>query len=938
MKTQFAPVKCAALLALLSTINWQSTALAAPGDLDTSLAGTGKLRTGFGGSYDQAYAVALQADGKLVMAGFSKTTYNSGTPEFSLVRLDTNNVPDASFGDGGKVLTPVSSAGLPFSDARANAVSIQADGKIVAAGYAYIGTNYSTFTLVRYNPDGSPDTTFGTNGTGIVYTDFGQGTVIRAMGIQSDGRIVVAGYTTYPANAGEGAVALARYETNGTLDVSFGTGGTQITSGVTGYTGAHGLMIQSDGSIVAVGIGIGAGDSGIDFGVYRYTTNGVLDTTFGGGTGEVFTRIGANTYNDDQNSAKAVAIQAGNSAFFIPDRIVVAGFHENFNSNQSVFALARYNLDGTLDASFGTGGIVTNSITSGSGFGNGDIGVSLVVLGFLKQPRTITVGGYSYANGTNYFTLARYNSAGAFDTTFGTNGNGIVTVPFGPGVDAAASAMADQSGKFVLAGYEGIYSHNYDFAAARFNPDGSPDINFANGGVLTVDIANLDSKAQGVAIQSDGKVVAAGSANNSTNEAFALARYNSDGSPDTSFGLNGKLMTVVGTNDSAANAVQIQSDGRIVAAGTGNTGGSFAVVRYNANGSLDTNFGGAGKAITPGGSANAMAIQPDGKIVVAGKTSGSPQHFGIVRYTTNGVLDTSLGGTGMVSTSIGSGGDAAQAVRIQSDGKIVVAGYSAIGTTLDISLVRYNTNGSLDFSFGTFGRVTTDFGNGNAGVGYGLAIQPDGRIIVAGAAIIPDVIGGSQYFALARYNTNGVLDASFGSGGKVFTQVGFDQAGAASITLQLDNKIVAAGLSFIDTNYQYAVVRYNPDGSLDNTYGTGGEVLVSFVDGGDDNGAAVALDQTGRAVVVGNANSLFGVARLLGDSAPAISLSISLTTSNTAVVYWPSPSTGWNLQQNNDLGTTNWVAPAETTNNDGTNKFITVNPPTGNRFYRLIKP
>src|SRR5260370_10792835 len=292
MTPQFALIKCAALLALLSTINLQTNALAAAGDLDTVLAGTGKLRTGFGGGDDRAYAVAAQADGKLVMAGFSDTnSYPNGTPVFSLVRLDTNNVLDASFGNGGKVLTPVGLAGLPYTDARANAVSIQADGKIVAAGYAYIGTNYSTFTLVRYNPDGSLDTTFGTNGTGILYTDFGQGTVIRAMGIQSDGRIVVAGSTTYPANAGEGAVALARYETNGTLDVSFGTGGTQITTGITGYTGAHGLMIQGDGSILAVGIGIGSGHNGIDFTLYRYTTNGALDSTFGGGTGEGVTHI-----------------------------------------------------------------------------------------------------------------------------------------------------------------------------------------------------------------------------------------------------------------------------------------------------------------------------------------------------------------------------------------------------------------------------------------------------------------------------------------------------------------------------------------------------------------------------------------------------------------------------------------------------------------------
>ncbi|MBI3852830.1 MAG: hypothetical protein HY298_21455 [Verrucomicrobia bacterium] len=462
---------------LFTQIGWSPFALslmvaasaqAAPGDLDTTFAGTGTTRLGFGGGYDQANAVAVQADGKLVMAGFSEAgQYPYGTPEFSLVRLDTNNVLDASFGDGGKVLTPVSSVGLPSTDARANAVKIQADGKIVAAGYAYTGTNYSTFTVVRYNTDGSLDTTFGTNGTGIVYTDFGQASKISAMVIQSDGRILVVGHLVVPFNGGGDHFALARYQTNGVLDTSFGNGGIQTTVDGTEYCTGRGLMIQSDGNIVAVGTGIGSGHGGVDFAVFRYTTNGVLDTTFGGGTGKVFTQISTNN-NNYSDSANAVATQFGNGTIQNPDRIVVAGSYQtDYPAYHSVFALVRYNLDGSLDTSFGTGGIVTNSITSGTATFNGDTAVSLVVQGFSIQPRKITVGGYSYANGTKYFTLARYNSAGGFDTTFGTNGTGTITIPFSPGVDAAANALAFQSGKFVLAGYSGVYSHNYDFEAMR---------------------------------------------------------------------------------------------------------------------------------------------------------------------------------------------------------------------------------------------------------------------------------------------------------------------------------------------------------------------------------------------------------------------------------------------------------------------------------------
>jgi uncharacterized delta-60 repeat protein len=899
-----------------------SLALANPGDLDTSFAGTGESRLGFGGGYDAGHAVAVQADGKLVMAGFSEANYPYGVPVFSLVRFTTNNGLDASFGQGGKVMTTVNLGAPPNAGAGANAVQIQADGKILAAGYAYDDGTNSDFTLARYNPDGSLDTNFGPDATGIVYTDFGVATAINAMVIQSDGKIVAAGNIVVDFNGGGGGFALARYLTNGALDVSFGSGGTQTVPDSTGYSTAHGVTIDPDGNILVVGTGIGSGDTGVDFAIYRFTTNGVLDDSFSGGTGEVFTRIGLNTYDTDQNSANAVAIQIGNREINSPDKIVVAGYHANYDTEQTVFAIVRYTLDGSLDTSFGNGGIVTNPIS-----GPTDYGEAVVVQGTLFQPREITVGGW----GSGGFELARYTVAGALDTTFGSNGTGKVTLPFGPGADAEVYGMAIQSGEFVLAGYEGVYQHSYDFAAARFTSGGVVDTNFGNGGVLTANFTDLASQAQGVAIQSDGRIVLAGSANNSTNNVFALARYNPDGSLDPGFGLSGKVTTPVGTNDSIANAVQIQTDGKIVAAGTGN--GDFAVARYTTNGSLDTSFGSAGKAITaPAGAANAMAIQPDGKIIVAGTRNG---HYSLARYTTNGAPDNSFGGGGSVSTAIGDT-DAAQAVRVQTDGKIVAAGTSVTGSSYDFSLVRYNTNGSLDISFGSFGRVTTDFESGNAGFGYGLAIQPDGRLIVVGGVEIPATPGGSVYFALARYATNGTLDSSFGDGGQVITQVEFDDAYATAVTLQPDGKIIAAGQSEIGTNEQYAVVRYYTDGSLDNSYGVGGESVVSFNDGGDDTGTAVALDSEGRAVMAGNAGGLFGVARFLGDPLPAPNLDISLTAPNTVVVSWPS--TGGILQQNSNLAANTWTTSGYPGTTFGGTNCVTITPPAGNLFFRLTNP
>jgi uncharacterized delta-60 repeat protein len=901
---------------------------AAPGDLDLTFRGTGEARTGFGGGHDVAYAATVQSDGKLVLAGASILNYPSGTSIFALARLDTNNLLDATFGDGGKALT------LVRSNATVNAVRVQADGKIVAAGLSS-DAGYSDFTLARYNPDGSLDTTFGTNGTGIVYTDFGEGTVIKGMAIQADGKIVVAGYTTYVANAGEGAVALARYETNGTLDLSFGTGGKQVTTGVIGYTGAHAVTIQSDGKILAVGLGIGPGHHGVDFALYRYTTNGVLDTAFGGGTGQVFTLISSNGSSFDYfDSANAVAIQFGSELISNPDKIVVAGSYQNETTDKSVFAICRYNLDGSLDSSFGNNGIVTNAITAGSGVFDGDVGYSLVIQGQLFSPRKIIVGGTSLANNNTYFTVARYTATGTLDTTFGAAATGKVTIPIGAGVDAQAYAMALQSGKYVLGGYTGVFEHNYDFLAARLNADGSPDTNFGSGGVVTADLTDLASQAQAVAIQANGKIVVAGSANNSTNNVFALARYNADGSLDPGFNAGGKVLTVVGTNDSATYALAIQPDQKILTAGVGN--GDFALVRYNANGSLDPTFGNSGIVTTPIGAGNdtarALALQRDGRIVAAGFSyNGANDDFALVRYTTNGVPDASFGTAGKTTTAISTGEDQANAVAIQADGKIVVAGYGTVGPSADFALTRYTTNGVLDTSFGSFGRVITDFGSGSFAEAFAMVIQPDNKIVVAGAA----VVASTAYFALARYvPANGALDTSFGVGGKVTSQVGLVLDYGTSLALQPDGRIVVGGLSQIGAHNQFAILRYRSDGSLDPTYGTAGKVVISFNSGADETGNGVALDSAGRIVIAGDAGGEFGVARLLGDPG----LRIALTGVSKAVVSWPFPSLGWNLQQTANLLTPNWQSPAEPVNNDGTNNFIVVNPPVGARFYRLVSP
>jgi uncharacterized delta-60 repeat protein len=908
------------LLLLFSALNPQAAkAQTSPGTLDTTFAGTGMSRVSFGGNYESCAAVVVQADGKLLLVGGGDFGSDS---DFELIRLGTNYVLDTSFGTGGVVLTPFFDDPV-FSTANASAAAIQADNKIVAAGLASFddgGFEYYEFALARYNLDGTLDSTFGTGGK--VLTDLGGDAGISALVIQRDGKLVVAGF----ANS---SFALARYQTNGVLDSTFGSAGTVTTyaGGGFGPNGAAGLLLQPDGKLIAVGTGM----NGAAFAVLRYTTNGVLDSSFGSG-GVVYTAIpGA-----QQSSATCAAYEP---SFFImnPSKFVVAG--DAFNNSWHVSAVVRYNLDGTLDSTFGTGGIVTNVFAPGA---NGAWATSVLDVGILGSGHKITVAGYGSSGGVAYFGMARLLGNGALDTTFG-GGSGMAELSFGAAHDDEANALLLQAGEYILAGVSLADTNgNGNFAAARFTSGGVLDTSFGNAGVVSFDFAG-QAYAQAVAIQPDGRIIAAGGAG-----LFALSRYNPDGSLDLSFGSFGRVTTTVGLS-SSANAVQLQRDGRIVTAGSyyytnffpGNAYG-FALVRHNTDGSLDSSFGASGKVTTTFGSsediATGLAVQADGKIVAVGNTQvDSFNHvfsIAVSRYTSNGLLDTSFGGTGKVVTQVAGGESRADAVVIQTDGRIVIGGYGQVGTSTNFALLRLLPNGSLDSSFGSFGRVTTDFGPTNSSYGNALALQPDGKIILAGRVML----GSYGAVALARYNSDGTLDPSFGTGGKLITQVGIAYDLASSVAVMPNGKFLVAGPSQQGNEYKYAILRYLPDGSLDGSYGIGGKMLVSFADG-SDVANAVAIDQIGRAVVAGSAGSMFGIARLASEPFLKIT-SISQTNNGQMLLQGLGVA-----DANHTLFASPTVAPANfsplapiTADAGGFWQYLDTSSGVDKRFYRLSSP
>jgi len=399
-------------------------------------------------------------------------------------------------------------------------------------------------------------------------------------------------------------------------------------------------------------------------------------------------------------------------------------------------------------------------------------------------------------------------------------------------------------------------------APARAGMAGTLDPGFGTGGKVISDVGSgSQDSAIAVGIATGRKPVVIGTSDANGSKDFAVLRYTKAGALDTKFGVGGKVLTDFGTGSSDfANGGLVEPNGKIVVVGGSNAADSntdFAIARYNKNGTLDSSFGNGGKVLTDFGAGNqfedatAVALAAGGKLIVVGGTSTD---FAVARYNKNGTLDTSFGTGGLVTTDFGGDTDFAQAVAIQSDGKIVVAGSSNASDPMkrDFAIARYNKNGTLDMKFGNGGKVLTDFGTDSYDVGGAMVLAPNGKIVVGGSS---DALDPNFDFALARYNRDGSLDDTFGNGGKVLTPFGMgsdDEMDA--IALEPRNKIIAVGSTLAQNpDGDTALARYTGNGSLDPTFGSGGLVITNF--GGPSEANAIAIAGS-KAVVAGNTSAL----------------------------------------------------------------------------------
>ncbi len=403
------------------------------------------------------------------------------------------------------------------------------------------------------------------------------------------------------------------------------------------------------------------------------------------------------------------------------------------------------------------------------------------------------------------FTVCIYSQSGTLDRDF--DADGIVITQVGPDHDQTEAIEIQPDGKILVAGYTTV--DDQDLLIIRYNVDGSLDNTFGESGMVIKDIGDGSNYCESIALQSDGKIVAAGKTGWGSD--FAIFRYNSDGSPDVTFNESGIVITDI-YGDDYAYAIKVQNDGKIIVAGytyTDASNSDFALVRYNANGTLDESFSFDGIVTTEiGGSYDrgySLNIQSDGKIIVAGHAYSNDFNecdFSMARYNSDGTLDNTFGVNGIVITEIGDSLDMCYSSVIQSDGKIILAGYSNEESRNLIAVARYNTDGTLDNTFSVDGKVTTLVGVNS--ICNAVILQKDGKIVVGGSSYNGD----DTDYALVRYNTDGTLDHSFDDDGKLTTDIGLNTDNCRAVAIQADNKIVAAGISLMGTDKDISLARY----------------------------------------------------------------------------------------------------------------------------------
>ncbi len=747
------------------------------GTLDTTFDGDGFITLDAGGQFDSANAVAIQTDGKIVVAG----GIGESSSTASVFRLLANGTLDSSFDTDG--VQTISSSGEALS------MAIQTDGKIVLAttfnGGAFPAGAMTV--LVRLNSNGSLDSTFDGDGRLIVSPNLW---IPHGLALQTDGKIVAAG--TSSTNEFSQNTALIRMNSDGTYDTSFDGNGVVNTVIPGEDSEARSLFIQTDGKIL---VGGGSESGGQDSPLLvRYNSDGSLDTSFD--SDGIRSVDIANIPEDgffhevvQQSDSKIVTIYSNKTDTFpFPIR--------------DDFYVFRFNADGSNDNSFDT-----NSFTKSQLCEDGS------ELALQTDGKIIAVGSRDRSNDTNFdhgICVQRFNTDGAVDYAFNsTPSDGKLRLE-GFGLTEITAVAGLPNGKIIIAGWNNYANADlFDAVLMRLNANGSLDTSFMDEGfyIRTGNSTTSPYYFYDLKVQTDGSFFAAGEAGTLGG---MLVKFNSANVPDTTFSGDG---VATSTFASRFYALAVQSDGKIIGCGsTGATIRSGRIARFSATGSFE-----ASAVNNLGASVNnneilECGLQSDGKVIVAGfglNPMLNSEFIGIGRHQTNLSADTTFGLSGVTTTDMSSTlNDRATDLVIQSDNKIVVSS-TGFNTDRDFAVLRYDANGTLDSNFtehfGTGGTALIDFTVGNPNdEANALLIQPDGQFIVGGSSNA----GVGERFGVAKVNGNGSLALGWGTLGRTLSVFPNNDARIKALGFYLSDKILAAGRTWNGTDFDFAVARY----------------------------------------------------------------------------------------------------------------------------------
>ena len=904
--------------------------LLSAGTLDAGFGNLGRVVTDLtavsGVAADVANSVAIQSDGKYVVAGSSTTVISQGI----LTRYNANGTLDTSFGAGGSVASSFFIDG--FQD-----LAILSDGSIVVTGQVNDTAFNSYFGVLKVTPSGLLDQNFGINGLAVVdFTPQGYINEFPHALVAQGTNIVVVGEGESPF--GDLDMLVARFGPDGNLDNTFNGNGKQFVAFnlAFGFKDdiANDVTIDNNNKVVLAG-SVDFGD--LDFGVARLTNTGILDTTF---DGDGKKNIDFGNFNDEEAFAVAVepggnivlggytvsntnftddfglarlnnlgvlsagfgtgglkAIDFGNIIDLSNDRIhdlrvqgtqvVVAGFSDHFTGvlPDEQFALARVNLsdgslDPSLDPSTGNGGRVTTTFFA-------DAVASANSLAIDSSGNYVVVGSSGGLGGsTQNWALARYLSNGTLDTTFGNQARVLTDQSFWNGIshDQAASAITLPDGRIVVSGTSSLLGGSTYGVLSCYLPNGVLDPTFGQGGEIASPF--FAGGFQDLVALPDGSIFAAGQVQDGSGNRFlGVLKVTPNGFVDQNFGIRGLAVADFGSmgyTDEFAHALTLQGT-NIVVAGEGVSpfgDKDMLVARFSPDGNLDNTFNGTGlRAVVfnlafglQDDIAYDVTIDNNNKIVLAGSVEFGDLDFGIARLTNTGILDSTFDGDGKKNIDFGFFNDEeAFSVVVEPGGNIVLGGYTISNTnfTEDFALVRMNNLGALTAGFGNGGLKSTDFGN--------IIDLTDDRIrdirlqgnqvVAAGSSADFTGILRFQTFALARYNlSDGSLDPNLdlasGNGGRIRTSFFATTISTANaITFDASGNYILVGSSgdgFLADNF--ALAKYQQNGTIDTAFGNQGRVLTDFspVVGPDDSGTSVTVAADGKIVVSALSQSFFG--------------------------------------------------------------------------------